>query len=148
MVECGLPKPETRVRFPSPAPLFSSANSQFFRALSYECHTKPPGSVPFPWVFSPGIELEDRQNRHQPEVCTNIQLHCIFVRCLLAPKPQPMRSSQWPKGSKVISRPSRQPRQDTNSAVRLITSNQGIGRALEKGSEKGQEKGSVLDIDT
>ncbi len=47
---------ETRVRFPSPAPLFSSANSQFFQALSYECHTKPPGSVPFHWAFTAGIE--------------------------------------------------------------------------------------------
>ena len=56
MVECGLPKAETRVRFPSPAPLFSSANSQFSRPLSYECHTKPPGSAPFSEVFSPGIE--------------------------------------------------------------------------------------------
>ena len=40
----------------SPAPLFSSANSQFFRALSYECLTKPPGSAPFPWVFRLRIE--------------------------------------------------------------------------------------------
>ena len=55
---------KTMVRFPSPAPLFSSAISQFFRALSYECHTKPPGSGPFPWVFSPRIELEDRHNAH------------------------------------------------------------------------------------
>ena len=38
---------KTRVRFPSPAPIFSSANSQFSRSLSYECHTKPPGSAPF-----------------------------------------------------------------------------------------------------
>ena len=45
-----------RVRFPSPAPFISSANSQFFQALSYECPTKPPGSAPFHWVFSPGIE--------------------------------------------------------------------------------------------
>jgi hypothetical protein len=47
---------ETRVRFPSPAPLFSSANSQFFQALSYECHTKPPGSAPFSKAFTAGIE--------------------------------------------------------------------------------------------
>ena len=45
-----------RVRFPSPAPLFSSANSQFFRALSYECHTKPTGSAPFSEAFPAGIE--------------------------------------------------------------------------------------------
>ena len=56
MVERGLPKPETRVRFPSPAPLFSSANSQFSRALSYECHTKPPGSALFSEAFPAGIE--------------------------------------------------------------------------------------------
>ena len=56
MVECGLPKPETRVRFPSPAPSFCSANSQFSRPLSYECHTKPPGSAPFHWVFPAAIE--------------------------------------------------------------------------------------------
>jgi hypothetical protein len=46
----------TRVRFPSPAPSFCSANSQFSRPLSHECHTKPPGSAPFHWVFSVGIE--------------------------------------------------------------------------------------------
>ena len=47
---------KTKVRFPSPAPLFSSANSQFFRALSYECPTKRTGSAPFSEAFTAGIE--------------------------------------------------------------------------------------------
>ena len=60
MVECGLPKPETRVRFPSPAPIFSSAFSQFSRSLSCECHTTPPRLARFPLVSSPGIEPRDQ----------------------------------------------------------------------------------------
>src|SRR5438477_12325126 len=36
MVECGLPKPETRVRFPSPAPLISRHFGSQLRSLDSE----------------------------------------------------------------------------------------------------------------
>ena len=47
---------KTKVRFPSPAPTVSPAFSQFSRSLSYECHTKPPGSALFSEAFTAGIE--------------------------------------------------------------------------------------------
>ena len=47
---------QTEIIRRSPAPLFSLANSQFFRALSCDCPAKLPGSAPFPWVFRLGIE--------------------------------------------------------------------------------------------
>ena len=61
MVECGLPKPETRVRFPSPAPTISSAFSQFSRSLSFDCSVLPPRSVAFSGDSCPGIESEGSQ---------------------------------------------------------------------------------------
>ena len=61
--------------------------------------------------------------------CTFIQIPCIFAQCVARPKQLPTLYSELPKGSRVISLPSRRPMPVISSAARRIMSNQAIGCA-------------------